>query len=242
MGLHSRRTIVFLSLLIVLGESISVYAQDLSGKIKIEPPYPVTKIIRVKKKVKDSCADQQISKSLLVSPEGGVANTVLWLEGDFKEPLNKNFSSPFATLNQINCNFEPHIVLLFPDSKLKILNSDSLAHDVRAFDQSSMVFRIDTPMHYKPEERSFDRPGIYTIRCGLHPWMHAFVVKTSHSYYAVSDEKGEFVLKNIPEGNYQLYLWHETLGTAKKSVDIKSATPPFLYTFKNPRKRRIVRE
>ena len=41
-----------------------------------------------------------------------------------------------------------------------------------------------------------------------------------HSYYAVTDDTGSFTLSNVPVGSYQLKVWHETLGEAKKDVTV----------------------
>lgn len=206
-------------------------AQEISGQIKIEPPYPEAKIIKVHKKTQDSCAEEQISKSLLVSPQGGLANAVLWLEGEFSG--TQGVPGKLVTLDQKNCNFEPHVALVPPGGRLQILNSDPLAHDVRAFELASMLFRLDMDTHAKPEARSFDKPGIYTIRCGLHPWMHAFAVQAGSPFYAVSSETGEFALRDVPEGKHTLHIWHETLGQVEMPLEVNGPVKNFSYTFKN---------
>jgi plastocyanin len=206
------------------------YCQEIQGKISIEPPYPAVKMVKVKKKVQDKCADEQKSKALLVSPEGGVENAVVWLEGEYPPTAP---AKQFVTLDQSRCNFEPHIVLIPPGGSLKILNSDPLAHDVRAFEKAMMLFRLDMDTRSKPEERSFEKPGIYTVRCGLHPWMHAFAVQAAHDFYAVTGTDGTFNLKNIPEGKHRLHIWHETLGETEIPLEVNQPVKDFSYTFKS---------
>lgn len=232
MGICTGRA-VMLSILFVVWGSTPILAYDISGRVQIELPYPAAKMIKVQKKIQDSCADEQISKALLVSPEGGLVNAVLRLEGTYGKS-NKSSPSTYAVLDQKNCNFEPHVVLISPGSSLKILNSDPLAHDVRAFEQASMLFRLDMDPNAKPEERSFEKSGIYTIRCGFHPWMHAFVVQTEHDFYAVSNEHGEFVLQDVPAGEHILRIWHETLGEVEIPIEVSESIKDFSYTFKNP--------
>ncbi len=227
MDLCARRAVILVFFLIVLSSTLSAY--EISGRIVVEPPYPETKIVKVKKKVQDSCADEQISKSLLVSGQGGVANAVLWLEGNFE--TSKSLPSE-VILDQTRCNFEPHVVLIPPGGVLKIKNSDPLAHDVRAFEDAAMLFRLDMNMNASPEERRFDQPGIYTLRCGLHPWMHAFAVQAAHSFYAVTDGEGRFYLKDIPSGKYMLKIWHETLGEEKTALEVTKDLQGWQYTFK----------
>lgn len=231
MDLRARCTIAFLFFCVSVG-SLSVSADEISGQIKIEPPYPTVKMVKVRKKVQDSCAEEQISKSLLVSSEGGLANAVLWLEGEFSGEA-QSLSKQAVTLDQTRCNFEPHVVLVPPGSRLQILNSDPLAHDVRAFEKAIMLFRLDMDTRSKPEERFFEKPGIYTIRCGLHPWMHAFAVQAAHDFYAVTDTTGDFTLENVPAGKHMLHIWHETLGKVEMPLEVNASTKDFSYTFKN---------
>ncbi len=234
MGLCARRTIVFLFLCISVG-SFSVSANQISGRIQMDPPYPTVKMVKVRKKVKDSCAEEQISKSLLVSSEGGIANAVLWLDGEFlgQVGFSSGGEAQSVTLDQKRCNFEPHVVLVPPGGRLQVLNSDPLAHDVRAFEKALMLFRLDMDTKSKPEERSFEKPGIYTIRCGLHPWMHAFAVQAAHDFYAVTDSNGTFALKNVPAGKHKLHIWHETLGEIEMPLEVNTSVEDFSYTFKN---------
>ncbi len=231
MGLRSRRAIIVLvAVLIMSYYGPTLFAQDVSGRIQIESPYPIVQIIKVKKKVQDSCDEEQISKSLLVSSGGGVANVVLWLEGEFE---TKPFARQSVILDQRRCNFEPHVILIPQGARLKVLNSDPLAHDVRAFESANMLFRLDMDTKAKPEERNFEKSGIYVIRCGLHPWMHAFAVQAAHDFYAVTDAEGTFALKNIPAGKHMLHLWHETLGEVEIPLEANESVQDFSYTFKN---------
>lgn len=228
MGLRAGRTIVFLIFSLLIWDLAQVQAQEISGRIQIEPPYPAIKRIKVRKKTQDSCAENQISRSLRVSSTGGVANTVVWLEGDFKTTVPAKTQ---MTLDQMDCNFEPHVVLIPPGGLLRVCNSDPLAHDVRAFEKAHMLFRLDMDTKAKPELLSFEKPGIHVIRCGLHPWMHAFAVQAAHDFYAVSDNEGNFALKNVPAGTQKLHIWHETLG--ESVLEIKASPEPVVFTFKN---------
>jgi hypothetical protein len=65
--------------------------------------------------------------------------------------------------------------------------------------------------------------GLVKIRCEVHPWMAAYIVVTDHPYHAISDIYGEYELTDIPAGVYQLKVWHESLGTQEKRVEVKAA-------------------
>jgi hypothetical protein len=55
----------------------------------------------------------------------------------------------------------------------------------------------------------FNRPGVSFIFCNIHPQMSAVVVALDTPYFAISDEAGNFAINDVPEGRYQLQVWHE---------------------------------
>jgi hypothetical protein len=46
------------------------------------------------------------------------------------------------------------------------------------------------------------------------------VVVAEHPFYAVTNERGEFALENVPPGTYTLKVWHESLAAVKKDVAV----------------------
>ena len=59
--------------------------------------------------------------------------------------------------------------------------------------------------------------GAIQYKCTIHPWMKCWLISFTHPYYAVTDEKGEFEIKNAPAGKYRLQIWHEGAGFVQKS-------------------------
>ena len=58
----------------------------------------------------------------------------------------------------------------------------------------------------------FQEPGPYVVRCGVHPWMYAWVVVLSSPVCAITAPSGSFEISGVPAGRHTLHLWHETLG------------------------------
>jgi hypothetical protein len=67
---------------------------------------------------------------------------------------------------------------------------------------------------------AFARPEFIPISCDLHSWMRGWVVVTDHPFYAVTDADGGFALGDVPPGRYTVNVWHETLGTVSRSIDV----------------------
>ena len=52
--------------------------------------------------------------------------------------------------------------------------------------------------------------------------MLGWLVVSDHPYVAVTNEKGEFTLSNVPPGNYKIEVWQETLGKKVQNVVVKA--------------------
>ncbi len=195
----------------------------------MSPPFPAPVVIAVDKK-HESCGKEQISQSLLVSSDGFLQNAVVSLEGTFD---GAHFAEPAATpvLDQKNCHFAPHILLVSKNQTFQVSNSDSMAHDVRIFDGAEMFIRFEMDAFAPPVEKKIEKNGRFVIRCGLHKWMHAFAIVTEHPFYAVTDDRGRFRIAGVPAGKYRFRIWHEKLGEAEKEVDLVAPVHDFAFTF-----------
>ena len=114
-------------------------------------------------------------------------------------------------MNQRECVFSPHVVAMNRGGELAIRNSDQVIHNVR-------IFREGEPsmlMHRWQKEDAadirwrFTEPGRYIVRCGVHPWMYAWVV-VAPGACVVTDPEGWFTIPGVPAGRYTLHVWHET--------------------------------
>ena len=191
---------------------------DIEGKVQLQGKLPQPSRLEVEAKHQADCGKGKLSPKLKVSAEGGVANTVVWIEGvpggDISSAVEKNYE-----LDQIHCEFNPHIQLIPKGATLSILNSDGFLHNVRAFDETAlMLFNDAMPKKGQVLRKRFDKPGRILVRCGVHNWMHALVVVQDHPYYALTDEKGAFKIAGIPEGTYTIRAWHESLGELREEA------------------------
>jgi hypothetical protein len=55
----------------------------------------------------------------------------------------------------------------------------------------------------------FDRLGVSYLFCNIHPEMSAVVIAVDTSYFGVSGRTGYITIPKVPEGNYELHVWHE---------------------------------
>lgn len=201
--------------------SAPAFAYDIEGTIKVEAPYPAPAQIEVPKDHVAHCGTKKVSTKFQVSPDGSLANAVIEVRGialsSKMSPLADN-----PVLDQKNCEFAPHVLIIPEGTTVNILNSEPVIHNVRAFDEkAAMLFNLAMqPDKIQLIKKRFDDQGKYIVRCGIHKWMHAFVIVQDHPYYAVTDSSGRFKISGLPDGEYTLNIWHEELGdlTAKVSA------------------------
>jgi len=70
------------------------------------------------------------------------------------------------------------------------------------------------------EELSLPEKYPMKVTCDFHSWMSAYLLVLDHPYMAISDEKGNFQIKNLPAGEHSFYLWHEELYAIDKKFKV----------------------
>lgn len=195
------------------------------------PPYPQPEPIPVPQKYGE-CGQKKVSPKILVSPDGGLRNAVLRLRGEWAASPDKGSPGQDYVLDQVGCEFRPHVMLIPKGGTIQILNSDGFLHNVRAFNTDvEMLFNDAMPGKGEVLRKTFSDPGLVVLRCGLHEWMHALVVVQEHPYYALTDEQGFFRISGIPDGRYTLSVWHESWGELEREITPESG--PVVMTYES---------
>jgi len=173
-------------------------------------------------KNRDFCGLQVPNESLLVGPRGGLQNVVVTIPRARGEKIASPSKS--LVLDNRNCAFVPHVQVAPIGSEILLLNSDPILHDVHARLGSETLFNVGLPTWRRVTKR-LTRTGLIAIQCEvLHTWMSAYILVTSSPYFAVSDEKGEFVIEDVPAGTREIKVWHEKLGAQSKTVSLAAGT------------------
>ncbi len=143
---------------------------------------------------------------LLVAPNGGISNTVVFLKNITR---GKAMDLPVSRrlLNQKTCRYEPHILLVPVQAILTVRDSDPLLHTVQM--SGSADYNLPFVLAGQEITRPMTREGGVSLRCNVHVWMNGEMIVASHPYYAVTDQDGNFELTNVPPGDYEIVAWHE---------------------------------
>jgi|SRR5579859_617592 len=143
---------------------------------------------------------------LLVGPNGGVANTVVFLR-NIARGKAMDLPAPRRFLNQKNCRYEPHILLVPLQATVTVRDSDPLLHTVQM--SGSADYNLPFVLAGQEITRPMTREGKVSLRCNVHVWMNGEMMVAGHPYYTVTDESGNFELTQVPPGDYEIVAWHE---------------------------------
>ena len=108
--------------------------------------------------------------------------------------------------------FSPHVIAVGTGTTVEFQNEDPILHNV--FSVSGEGF--DLGLYKRPRSgfRTFDKAGIYTLYCNIHPQMSAVVVVRDNPYFAKAGRDGTFRIEGVPAGDYKLTALHERSGEA----------------------------
>ncbi len=161
----------------------------------------------------DSAKTRDLDR-LVVGPQDGVANTVVFLRNiSSGKPMDLPERRRF--LDQKHCRYEPHVLLVPASGTLHMKSSDAVLHTIHM--EGAATYNLPFPFPDKVISRDMPVAGLVSLKCnGGHTWMNAEMMVVPHPYYAVTDEAGKFELSQVPPGKYEIIAWHEGWGIVRQ--------------------------
>ena len=189
----------------------------ISGVVTFEGDVPEMKVLEITKDQAVCGATDKYDESLVVGEGNALKNTIVYLIDISK---GKDFDkSTKLEIDQEGCKFSPHVQIVPVGVRITMLNNDRVNHNVHIFSS------INTPVNKQQTKNRKKMPlkavkkaeGPVSVKCDIHGWMSAWIAYVPHPYFAVTNEKGEFTLEDVPAGDYKLGYWHEACGTNNKA-------------------------
>jgi plastocyanin len=191
---------------------------SISGTVKYKGTAPAPKKLEVSKDKEVCGKTPKVDQSLVVN-NGNLANAVVTIT-DIKS--GKKIDAKKVTLDQKNCEYQPHVLAFPAGSTVEILNPDGILHNVHSYSKVNSPFNMAQPKFKKNLDVKIDKPEAIEIKCDVHGWMHGWLVATESPYVAVTDNSGNFKLTDVPPGSYTVEVWHEKLGKNTQKVTVKA--------------------
>ena len=182
-----------------------------AGPVPRAPQFPITKDQQICDPNSAKTADLE---RLIIGPESGVANTVVYLK-NVTSGKAMDLPEQRRHLDQKRCRYIPHILLVPEGGTLDMVSSDATLHTIHM--DGAATYNLPFPFAGRVTSRSMNTPGLVHVRCnGGHVWMNAEMMVVPHPYYAVTDDSGHFEFTDVPPGTYQIVAWHEGWGLVGK--------------------------
>jgi plastocyanin len=155
-----------------------------------------------------------ISGKVDATPPKYLADTVVYLKS-----APGTYPPKTVNMDQKGLRFVPAMLAITQGDTVKFLNHDTVAHNV--YSPDGEAYNLGT---FKPDQEAsytFKKTGTYSQLCSIHPEMLGYIFVGQNPYSAVVDAKGEYLIKDVPPGTYQLAVWNaDKLKAPEKSVTV----------------------
>jgi hypothetical protein len=141
-----------------------------------------------------------------------VANAVVFLRG-VDPAVARQWDHPPVRVLQRQYRF--HVLQGTSDSsvgfvragdEIEMESADGCLHAIHA--EGAAWFSLTFPDPHEPLRRALKHPGLVELTSAAgYYWMRAYVFVDQHPYYALTDAEGQFLIDQIPAGDYELVCW-----------------------------------
>jgi plastocyanin len=135
-------------------------------------------------------------------------------------PANKTFSQQKAEVKQQDLTFIPFVSAYQTGTQVDFPNMDKTRHHVYSFSPAK-VFELKLYANKPEAPVLFDQAGIVALGCNIHDYMQAYIYVGDSPFLQVTDAKGQVAFNTIPDGTYQLKLWHPWQNADWVSQEVK---------------------
>ena len=141
----------------------------------------------------------------------------------------KTFPAPKErpVMDQKGLLFSPHVLAVQQGTTVEFLNSDNVQHNVfwsSIANDKKAGHNLGTWPKGERRPFTFDKPGAVPLLCNVHPEMGGFIIVSPTSYFAETDDAGSYTIKGVPDGSYNLVVWHEGAKNQTKPVTVSGDT------------------
>ena len=112
-----------------------------------------------------------------------------------------------GSIEQMDKTFIPYVSVVQAGTAVSFPNKDTVRHHVYSF-SAPKVFDLKLYSGTPSQPVVFDKPGLVALGCNIHDWMLAYVLVVETPWFAVSKDRGNAVVENVPAGDYNMLIWH----------------------------------
>jgi plastocyanin len=139
----------------------------------------------------------------------------------------KEFKAPaqHAVVDQKKMTFVPHVLVVLQGTTVDFLNSDAVGHNVywpSISGNKKSAHNLGTWPQGQTKSFTFTELGAAPLLCNVHTQMSGYVIVAPTPYFAVTDNQGKFLIKDVPPGHYVVKTWSEEGKPVSQEVEVTS--------------------
>ena len=211
--------------------STVVDGATVQGKVTFSGTVPDPKVFELRRYYdREYCATlsdgkgHRLLKEVNIGPDGSLKDVVVVIEGIEK---GKPFTFTDAEVEASLCQFMPFVTVVSDKRRVTVFNRDPVSHDIQgyAYDQSGVDIVLHRPaLHVSGTTdvvQLVKGRKVFTMQCGMHPYMQNWGYAIDNPYYAVTNITGSFAISDLPAGTYHIKAWHPILGAQEREITVK---------------------
>ncbi len=125
---------------------------------------------------------------------------------------------PRAAVTQKDGAFTPRILPIVAGTVVDWPNADEIYHNVFSMSETTP---FDLGLYKRGEDSKsilFTKTGRIDVFCSIHSQMNCVVLVLPNPWFALSDDRGRYAIRNLPPGTYEVRAWHERLPPQVRTV------------------------
>ena len=158
-----------------------------------------------------------------VQVNGKLANVYVYVKSGPAAVMDLEPSGTPVVLDQVGCQYRPHVVAVQAGGSVEFRNSDNTMHNIHTMPTvvGNEVIDVSQGPKGAPQVRMFPQvEAMLPVRCNNHPWMNAFINVAPTPFFAVTGADGSFTLTGLPAGVYTIGAVHEKMGEQTTQVTV----------------------
>ena len=159
-----------------------------------------------------------------VSESRGLKDTVVKLIG---VPKGKPFLSKIQKMVMNRCHTPKYVIGARNGETLLLENTDPIRHEIVAYEftDGGVNQRSHRPVDANTSQTRDifvkSKTENFLIKCNLHPFLQSRGIIVENPYYAITDEEGNFSIKDVPPGTYEVVAWHPFISNQIRAITIE---------------------
>lgn len=192
------------------------------GVISAEGRQPPRKRIIVTDSACAKIHGTMLTEDVVINPDKTLRNAVVYVKDGL--PAGAKFEPVGSPeMDQVGCQYLPHVQVVMVNQPLVIKNGDNTLHNVHVKPKLNKEVNMPQSAGVVEKIKFSKAENAIPVGCDVHPWMNAWIHVFPHPFAAVSDAEGRYEIKGLPPGKYTLGVLHDDKRVAATTIEVTVA-------------------